>query len=840
MPKPIRNRLKDNGRSVLLALAVANGLGLLALTYFAFEPYFHSAKAAEQPAEEKLQLPAYDYAVWHSLPVQNNGRIQPMESACIDLVRQVTGRAKFEKQDPVAVVLSWMNYRPGPDTVDKAKGFPDWNDYPFILCDYHELRREMFSKEDLLKGTDQAPTNEQLYGKYLTPNQVRNSQTVRSLYLKGDKRRQGDAEKWQHNLETLERKAREVAERLFVFESIIPLESVPDITNGIRRKADFSQDPFRLVLLDKVPGGSWMALGQVRDCLENRRGWTEHWASGLQASENTVNPLIWQAVMETTFRRVPHLYLPPYGQEALQAFQQRMRNGTGQQAVTELLPLLEERTVEQLRNIRELEAKGEENALMRYIVSIVPEKEDFHRLGEIIKKQGPNHQGWVPILEPFLKERTQKVLNDLSGRVATAQNLYNPADDKHRDLHMTYLELRFPNLYKDSTAWQNFPREDAVAVTGAFDAVEQAYRAGNADQFSEASTAFARKVQAVSTAYDQNFPLVTTLDLEMRMNRVEPFRWAWVSMLLAVLLMSLHLGTSWRGLYLASLVPLAISLGFQGFAYYCRWMISGRPPVTNLYETVVFVSTMSVVFAIILEAFYRRGYLLLAGMLVGTLGLVLADQLPTTSSFSSGIGPLNPVLRSNFWLLIHVLTIVASYAAGTLAWGLGNIMLAMYLFGSRKTELLKLMANFCYKAMQIAVLLLAAGTFLGGWWAAESWGRFWGWDPKETFALIALIVYVIPLHMRYMGWVKDFGMAIAAVLCYASIFMSWYGVNFILPAGLHSYGFGSGGTMWAFWAGTLNLEFLFVVWFIHLQRQSRVAAAPVRAAEPGLVAATPV
>jgi ABC-type transport system involved in cytochrome c biogenesis permease subunit len=208
---------------------------------------------------------------------------------------------------------------------------------------------------------------------------------------------------------------------------------------------------------------------------------------------------------------------------------------------------------------------------------------------------------------------------------------------------------------------------------------------------------------------------------------------------------------------------------------------------------------------------------------VATLGLVLADQLPL--ALDPKISPLLPVLRSNYWLTIHVLTIVSSYAGGTLAWGLGNIALTMLAFGTPRRELLKTLSQFTYRAMQIAVLLLAAGTFLGGWWAADSWGRFWGWDPKEVWALIALVCYVIPLHMRFIGWVKDFGLAVAAVLCYAAIVMSWYGVNFVLGAGLHSYGFGGGGPWWVFWAGLINIEYVLVCSLLYLNK-SRVPASP--------------
>jgi ABC-type transport system involved in cytochrome c biogenesis permease subunit len=164
--------------------------------------------------------------------------------------------------------------------------------------------------------------------------------------------------------------------------------------------------------------------------------------------------------------------------------------------------------------------------------------------------------------------------------------------------------------------------------------------------------------------------------------------------------------------------------------------------------------------------------------------------------------PLQPVLRDNFWLTIHVLTIVSSYAAGALAWGLGCLSLGYYLLGrygegkaGRRTapEACTALAGFIYKAMQVAVLLLAAGTILGGLWADVSWGRFWGWDPKEVWALVSLLAYIAILHGRYAGWIGTFGLAAGSVIGAAVIGMSWYGVNFLLGAGLHSYGFGQGG-----------------------------------------------
>jgi len=191
------------------------------------------------------------------------------------------------------------------------------------------------------------------------------------------------------------------------------------------------------------------------------------------------------------------------------------------------------------------------------------------------------------------------------------------------------------------------------------------------------------------------------------------------------------------------------------------------------------------------------------------------------------IGRLAPLLHSNFWLTIHVLPITASYGAGALAWGLGNISLAYYLFGRyrepvaspkdhteapsrrRPPETCATLARYAYRAILVAVLLLIAGTILGALWADVAWGRFWGWDAKEVWSLISILAYMIILHGRYAGWAGNFGMAVGAVLGMTSILMAWYGVNFLLPGGLHSYGSGTGGQLQVVLFVAANWSFLF-------------------------------
>jgi ABC-type transport system involved in cytochrome c biogenesis permease subunit len=218
-----------------------------------------------------------------------------------------------------------------------------------------------------------------------------------------------------------------------------------------------------------------------------------------------------------------------------------------------------------------------------------------------------------------------------------------------------------------------------------------------------------------------------------------------------------------------------------------------------------------------LELVLARKTFVLAGALVAFLVALTAYYSPL---WNKEIGSLTPVLRNHFWLYIHVLTITSSYGAGALAWGLGLLSLGYFLFGRyrepvataeeaaalgppipakalvrRAPEPCNVLGGYIYKASQVAVLLLAAGTILGALWADVAWGRFWGWDAKEVWALISLLVYLAFLHGRYAGWIGNFGMAAGSVAGATAITMAWYGVNYYLRTGLHSYALGAGGQM---------------------------------------------
>jgi ABC-type transport system involved in cytochrome c biogenesis permease subunit len=297
-----------------------------------------------------------------------------------------------------------------------------------------------------------------------------------------------------------------------------------------------------------------------------------------------------------------------------------------------------------------------------------------------------------------------------------------------------------------------------------------------------------------------------------------PFHWAYYACFAGIACAALLPLVAKRLAYPALWVFALIAFGLQVAGLAWRVQIAGRAPVTNMYETVIWLAAGVTLFALILEAAFRCRYYLLCALPLAGAVLILADMEPAV--LDSSINPLVPVLQSNFWLTIHVLTVTSSYAAFALALVVAHVALvqASWMRNGRPEALF----HYVYRALQIGVLLLAAGTILGGVWANYSWGRFWGWDPKETWAFISLLGYLLILHGRIAGWWRGFGVAVGAVLAFQLVLMTWYGVNFILGKGLHSYGRGSGGMEIV--VGYLALEAVFLLAVLLTRRRAAGAA----------------
>lgn len=306
--------------------------------------------------------------------------------------------------------------------------------------------------------------------------------------------------------------------------------------------------------------------------------------------------------------------------------------------------------------------------------------------------------------------------------------------------------------------------------------------------------------------------------LEVFYNKIHFFRLSYVFYLLAAVLLLF----SWiRNLKKSMTLVWAFTLlgfSFQIIGFCFRVYLAERAPVTNMYETVVWVSFGAVLFAMILEKIYKYKSILLAGLLVGIFSMIVADVAPAI--LDPSIQPLEAVLRSNYWLVTHVMTITISYAAFFLAFALGDIGLIYQIINPKKyQEHIKNISTGIYRSMQIGIAFLAPGIILGGIWADYSWGRFWGWDPKETWALIVLLGYIIILHAKLVNWLQNFGMMVGGILAFNLVIMAWYGVNYVLGAGLHSYGWGAGGVEYV--SIFCLIHFLFVAYAAIIRKSQK-------------------
>lgn len=339
-------------------------------------------------------------------------------------------------------------------------------------------------------------------------------------------------------------------------------------------------------------------------------------------------------------------------------------------------------------------------------------------------------------------------------------------------------------------------------------------------------------IQAAKAKAPDQYAQMRKIKTEVHYNSLKPFLWSWIIYFIGFFFFLFHVfsnsDSSKEGIFSASkrlvsfyklgwgCLVLAFFLHTYGMAL--RVYITGRPPVTNMYETLLWVPWGSVLFAMILEGIWKQVYPLIAASLVSVLCLVLSDLAP--SVLDGSLQPLQPVLRDNFWLVVHVMTICLSYAAFFLALFQADILLLFYILNEKKYKIqITKGVQIIYRSLQVGVLLLGMGTVLGGLWADLSWGRFWGWDPKETWALITLLGYLALLHGRLSGWIKEFGTVVGSIVAFSLVIMAWYGVNFVLGQGLHSYGFGTGGRGFIF--SFASLHFLFVLYAYFLRRKRK-------------------
>ncbi|MDX2226754.1 MAG: cytochrome c biogenesis protein CcsA [Verrucomicrobiae bacterium] len=237
-----------------------------------------------------------------------------------------------------------------------------------------------------------------------------------------------------------------------------------------------------------------------------------------------------------------------------------------------------------------------------------------------------------------------------------------------------------------------------------------------------------------------------------------------------------------------------------------RMWIMDRPPVTNLYSSAIFVAWAGVLLALPLERWARDGMALIGGAALGLGSLLVAHHLAASGDTME---VLQAVLDTNLWLSTHVVVITLGYAATFLAGFFGILYLMRARFETHFSPVQRQhLESGLYVTLCLALLLSFVGTVLGGLWADQSWGRFWGWDPKENGALLIILWNALILHARWGGLIRSFGLAQMAVFGNIVTAFSWFGTN-MLGIGLHSYGFMDA----AFWglAGFCLVQLLIMV-----------------------------
>jgi ABC-type transport system involved in cytochrome c biogenesis permease subunit len=317
-------------------------------------------------------------------------------------------------------------------------------------------------------------------------------------------------------------------------------------------------------------------------------------------------------------------------------------------------------------------------------------------------------------------------------------------------------------------------------IVSDYAAIGDAYRADD-------RTLFNQNAQLVAEWFAKAQPKATQrASFEFLFNRLQPFSQSMTLYVLAFLLAC----ASWLGsssfLRRSAFYVLLLALAIHTFGLVSRMYLQERPPVTNLYSSAIFIGWGAVIVALILERIFRDGIGAACAGAIGFVTLIIAHHL---AGSGDTLEMLQAVLDTNIWLATHVVAITTGYSAMFLAGMLAIIYVVRGVFTrSLKKQTADSLARMTYGVVCFATLFSFVGTVLGGIWADQSWGRFWGWDPKENGAVLIVLWCAIILHARWGGFIRQRGLMIMALFGNIVTSFSWFGVN-MLGVGLHSYGF---------------------------------------------------
>lgn len=497
----------------------------------------------------------------------------------------------------------------------------------------------------------------------------------------------------------------------------------------------------------------------------------------------------------------------------------------------------------------------------------------------------PGDQTTFSYSELVNHKRLLSLIDDLSHR--DSERKMDPLESKVSGIHDKLIQLQTVfrglaiDLIPDATdplgAWTPIGaitgKGDAgVAQTReAWEALRTAFLADDASMFAATSQRLADAVSALPAALR---PSTRTIAAELRYNRLSPFTTAWQIMLAGVVLSAA--ATFVKRRWFDALAMLGMIAGFAVLTYglSLRWQIAGRIPASNMFESLLFLSWGMGAFAIGSIFLFRQRMVPLTASGMAALALILADKLPVDHF----IRPIAPVLLDTVWMSIHVPIIMVSYSVLALAVLIAHVQLVAMAVAPRRVEFACTIDGLHYWYVHVGSILLTAGIITGSMWAASSWGRYWGWDPKEVWSLVALLGYLTILHVRIdhdripvWGYIigvllvaamfavivprlapitpgklaalggtlagmailvlarGQFATAAKSIICFWLIIMTYVGVNFVLGIGLHSYGFGTGAVArYMFLLGGMDLGFVALCAIIYLTRRglTRLSALP--------------
>ncbi len=416
---------------------------------------------------------------------------------------------------------------------------------------------------------------------------------------------------------------------------------------------------------------------------------------------------------------------------------------------------------------------------------------DLAELGKQIQALDPKSPRAIPPITPeepwqiMLAAEANYIVDRISGK---------PVNDATPALRAILESYRSSDLEKFNSSVVTY--QDLIAERAAADAEFSA-------QLKDDHAALPRKI---AEQLDLN-----RIDYEAYINHFNPFMLAMALYLVCFVLSA----CSWLG-WTAILNRCAnwllwFTFLLHTYALVARIYISGRPPVTNLYSSAVFIGWAAVLFALVYEHVYRRGLGNLLAAVVGFPTLFIAYNL---AGDGDTFMVLQAVLDTQFWLATHVVCITLGYATTILAGMMGLVYVVMALVLDRlDAENRKQLIRMMYGTICFALFFSFVGTVLGGLWADDSWGRFWGWDPKENGALIIVLWNALVLHARWGGLLTHRSFAVLAVFGNVVTAWSWFGVN-LMGVGLHSYGFTEGRLKWlvVFVASQLAVMLLGTLW----------------------------